>query len=74
VSGSATGVDAPSSLCPSSLDYSTTYTGGAGSGEYLKVRFDTTRKTYQMQFIASSVPTSAGQVNTTREGLTINGS
>lgn len=60
-------------LCPDALDYSTTYTGGSGSGEYVKVKFDTAKKTYQMQFIASSVPTSAGQINNTRAGLTISG-
>ncbi|KVC56012.1 DUF2957 domain-containing protein [Burkholderia stagnalis] len=60
-------------LCPDALDYTTTYTGGSGSGEYVKVRFDTTKQTYQMQFIESSVPTSAGQINTTRAGLTISG-
>ena len=53
-------------------DYTTT-TGGAGSGEYVKVKFDTTKLTYQMQFLESSVPTSAGQVNNTRAGLTISG-
>jgi hypothetical protein len=37
------------------------------------VKFDTTRLTYQMQFLESSVPTSAGQVNDTRAGLTISG-
>ncbi|MGF6571522.1 hypothetical protein ABH945_003643 [Paraburkholderia sp. GAS333] len=60
-------------LCPDTLDYSTTYTGGSGSGEYVKVKFDSTKKQYQMTFIDSAVPTSAGQVNTTRAGLTITG-
>ncbi|PCE24060.1 hypothetical protein BWP39_30725 [Paraburkholderia acidicola] len=62
-------------LCPDSLDYSTTYTGGTGSGEYVKVKFNSTAspKTYQMTFVESEVPTSAGQVNNTRAGLTING-
>ncbi|MBR8312697.1 DUF2957 domain-containing protein [Burkholderia dolosa] len=80
-SGSACGPSGPittppvvTKLCPDALDYTTTYTGGAGSGEYVKVRFDTAKLTYQMQFIDSSVPTSAGQVNDTRAGLTINGS
>ncbi|MDS0856672.1 DUF2957 domain-containing protein [Burkholderia pseudomultivorans] len=79
-SGSACGPSGPSTtpavvnkLCPDSLDYSTTYTGGSGSGEYVKVKFDTTKLTYQMQFIDSSVPNSSGQVNNTRAGLTING-
>src|ERR1700761_1666 len=60
-------------LCPDALDYSTTYTGGSGSGEYVKVKFDSTKKQYQMTFLESAVPTSAGQVNTTRAGLTITG-
>ncbi|WP_176048536.1 DUF2957 domain-containing protein [Burkholderia sp. BCC1644] len=79
-SGSACGPSGPiteppvkTKLCPDALDYTTTYTGGAGSGEYVKVKFDTTKLTYQMQFIESSVPTSAGQVNNTRAGLTISG-
>ncbi|MBR8062900.1 DUF2957 domain-containing protein [Burkholderia ambifaria] len=72
-SGAETTPPVVTKLCPDSLDYTTTYTGGAGSGEYVKVKFDTTRLTYQMQFIESSVPTSAGQVNDTRAGLTING-
>ncbi|ANH74972.1 hypothetical protein ACS15_0957 [Ralstonia insidiosa] len=72
-SGPNTTPTTPTSLCPAALDYTTTYTGGSGSGEYIKVKFDTSKNTYQMQFIESSVPTSAGQVNNTRKGLTING-
>ncbi|MBN3791126.1 DUF2957 domain-containing protein [Burkholderia sp. Ac-20353] len=72
-SGPSTTPPAVTKLCPDALDYTTTYTGGSGSGEYVKVRFDTTKLTYQMQFIESSVPTVAGQVNNTRRGLTING-
>lgn len=60
-------------LCPDTLDYSTTYTGGSGSGEYIKMKFDSTKKQYQMTFIESAVPTSAGQVNNTRAGMTITG-
>lgn len=72
-SGAETTPPVVTKLCPDALDYTTTYTGGAGSGEYVKVKFDTTKLTYQMQFIESSVPTSAGQVNNTRAGLTISG-
>ncbi|WP_175779245.1 DUF2957 domain-containing protein [Burkholderia anthina] len=72
-SGAETTPPVVTKLCPDSLDYTTTYTGGSGSGEYVKVKFDTTKLTYQMQFIESSVPTSAGQVNDTRAGLTISG-
>ena len=60
-------------LCPDTLDYSTTYTGGSGSGEYIKMKFDSTKKQYQMTFIESAVPTSAGQGNSTRAGMTITG-
>ncbi|ACR31176.1 DUF2957 domain-containing protein [Burkholderia glumae] len=72
-SGSTTTATVTNKLCPDALDYSTTYTGGSGSGEYVKVQFDTTKLTYQMQFVLSSVPTSAGQVNLTRAGKTITG-
>ncbi len=72
-SGAATVPSAPKVLCPASLDYSTIYSGGSGSGEYIEVRFDTSKKQYQMTFVESAVPTSAGQVNTTRAGLTITG-
>ncbi|WP_144147652.1 DUF2957 domain-containing protein, partial [Paraburkholderia sp. BCC1884] len=72
-SGSTTQPSTPNALCPSTLDYSTVYTGGSGSGEYVRVRFDTTKLTYQMDFILSSVPVSAGQINNTRAGQTITG-
>jgi hypothetical protein len=64
---------AATALCPASLDYGTTFTGGTGSGEYIKVKFDTSKKQYQMTFVESAVPASAGQVNATRAGLTITG-
>ncbi|PMS16855.1 hypothetical protein C0Z18_22170 [Trinickia dabaoshanensis] len=72
-SGATTQPTPPTVLCPATLDYTTTYTGGSGSGEYVKVKFDTSKKQYQMTFIESEVPTTAGQVNTTRAGLTITG-
>ncbi|WP_175981754.1 DUF2957 domain-containing protein [Burkholderia sp. BCC1630] len=72
-SGDDTTPPVQTSLCPEALDYTTEYTGGSGSGEYVKVRFDTTKNTYRMQFVASSVPTSPGQINATRAGLTIEG-
>ncbi|WP_423380573.1 DUF2957 domain-containing protein [Burkholderia sp. LMG 32019] len=72
-SGSITTPPVVTKLCPDALDYTATYTGGAGSGEYVKVKFDSTKMTYQMQFIESSVPTSGGQVNNTRAGMTISG-
>jgi hypothetical protein len=72
-SGAATTPSPTKALCPASLDYGTTYTGGSGSGEYILVKFDTSKKRYQMTFVESAVPTSAGQVNETRAGLTIAG-
>lgn len=73
-SGVVTGPGDPPQLCPTSLDFGTTFTGGAGSGEYVRLKFDTSKKQYQLTFVESEVPTSAGQVNTTRAGLTITGS
>ncbi|MBN3793669.1 DUF2957 domain-containing protein [Burkholderia sp. Ac-20392] len=72
-SGAETTPPVLTKLCPDALDYTTTYTGGAGSGEYIKVKFNTTNLSYQMQFVDSSVPTTAGQINNTRAGLTISG-
>lgn len=60
-------------LCPTELDYNTTYTGGSAGGEYIKVSFDTTSQRYRMTFVASAVPTAVGQINNTRAGLTIEG-
>lgn len=61
-------------LCAASLDYGTTFTGASSGGEYIKIGFDTTTRRYRMTFVASAVPTAAGQVNQTRTGLTIEGS
>ncbi len=41
-------------LCPASLDYSTTFTGGTGSGELVKVQVDTTKLTWRVTFLDSS--------------------
>lgn len=65
--------DVHASICPRVLDAATTYTGGAASGEYVKVKFDPLVKKYEMTFVESSVPISAGQVNDTRAGATITG-
>lgn len=61
------------SLCPDVLDPAITYTGGAASGEYVKVKFDSAAMKYEMTFVESPVPTSSGQRNDTRAGLTISG-
>lgn len=60
-------------LCPATVDYSTTYTGASAGGEYIKLSFDTTSRRYRMTFVESSVPRSAGQLQNTRAGLTIEG-
>ncbi|SOZ20781.1 hypothetical protein CBM2623_A10075 [Cupriavidus taiwanensis] len=39
----------PGSLCPAALDYGTTFTGGSGAGELVKLRFDTAARTYERQ-------------------------
>lgn len=61
------------SICPQVLDAATTYTGGAASGEYVTLKFDPQVRKYEMTFVESSVPISAGQVNDTRAGVTITG-
>lgn len=40
-------------LCPATLDYNTVYTGGAGSGELVKLQLDTTKMTWQVTYIES---------------------
>ncbi|WP_186425484.1 DUF2957 domain-containing protein [Cupriavidus metallidurans] len=61
------------SLCPSTLDYGTTYTGGSGAGEFLKMQFDSTKGTYQITIIESAVPKAPGSVSPTRAGVTLTG-
>ncbi|WP_133647019.1 DUF2957 domain-containing protein [Paraburkholderia flava] len=73
-SGPPTSPPSTLKLCPDALDYSTTFTGGSGSGEYIKAKFNSATKQYQMTFVESEVPTRAGQINATRQGLTITGS
>lgn len=57
-------------LCPASVDYSTPYIGGTGSGELVKVQIDTTRKTWAVTFLDSSVPRTTGTVSPTRSDPT----
>jgi len=59
----------PGSLCPAALDYSTTFTGGSGAGELVKLRFDTAARTYQLEIIESPVPKQPGSVSPTRAGV-----
>lgn len=60
-------------ICPSVLDYGTTYTGGSGAGELLKIQLDSTKGTYRMQILESAVPQVSGEVNPTRAGVTFTG-
>ncbi len=55
-------------LCPSSLDYSTVYTGGGGDGELVKLQLDTTKMTWQISYIESPIPATTGTVVPTRAG------
>ncbi|WP_454736921.1 DUF2957 domain-containing protein [Cupriavidus necator] len=63
----------PGSLCPAALDYSTTFTGGSGAGELVKLRFDTAARTYQLEIVESPVPKQPGRVSPTRTGVTFTG-
>ncbi|WP_454711529.1 DUF2957 domain-containing protein [Cupriavidus nantongensis] len=63
----------PGSLCPAALDYGTTFTGGSGAGELVKLRFDTAARTYQLEIIESPVPKQPGSVSPTRAGVTFTG-
>jgi len=57
-------------LCPASVDYSTPYLGGTGSGELVKVQIDTTKMTWAVTFLDSSVPRTTGTVSPTRSDPT----
>ncbi|WP_431821125.1 DUF2957 domain-containing protein [Burkholderia sp. F1] len=60
-------------LCPAALDYGTVYTGGAGSGELVKLQLDTIRMTWQVSYIESPVPRTTGTVTPTRAGTVDSG-
>lgn len=59
-------------LCPQALDYNTVFTGGAGSGELVQVRLDTTAMTYKITYLASPVPVTKGTVLPTRASAPYN--
>jgi hypothetical protein len=65
---------APAALCPTTLDYSTVYTGGGGDGELAKLQIDTTKMTWQITYVESPVPATTGTVTPTRAGTTVSGS
>lgn len=60
-------------ICPSVLDYNTTYTGGSGAGEFVKIQLDSTKGTYRIQFLESPVPQTTADVYPTRAGVTVTG-
>ncbi|MEM5439567.1 DUF2957 domain-containing protein [Paraburkholderia diazotrophica] len=60
-------------LCPSSLDYGTTFTGGGGDGELVKLQLDTTKMTWQIAYVESPIPATKGTVAPTRKGQTASG-
>ncbi|MEK7696321.1 MAG: DUF2957 domain-containing protein [Pseudomonadota bacterium] len=60
----------PARLCPASVDYSTPYVGGTGSGELVSVQIDTTKMTWAVTFLDSSVPRITGTVQPTRSDPT----
>lgn len=65
--GCGGGSDAPQApvvrLCPASLDYTTTFTGGAGSGELVQLQLDTTKLTWQVTYVESPIPAVTGTVS-----------
>jgi len=74
---SGSGGDGPTTvvrLCPESLDYNTTFTGGGGDGELVKLQLDTTALTWQITYLQSPIPATTGTVVPTRAGTTVSGS
>ncbi|GJG96202.1 DUF2957 domain-containing protein [Cupriavidus pauculus] len=60
-------------ICPAVLDYNTTYTGGSGAGEFLKIQLDSKQGTYRIQILESAVPKEVNTVSPTRAGVTLTG-
>jgi Protein of unknown function (DUF2957) len=59
-------------LCPTSLDYSTVYTGGSGAGELVTVQLDTTAMTWKISYLKSPLPAQAGTATPTRDTAPFN--
>lgn len=57
----------PNALCPSTLDYSTVYTGGSGAGELVTVQLDTTAMTWKVTYLKSAIPAQTGTATPTRD-------
>jgi hypothetical protein len=53
--------------------YTTVYTGGAGSGELVKLQLDTSKMTWQVTYVESPVPRTTGTVSPTRAGTVDSG-
>jgi hypothetical protein len=61
-------------LCPATADIvKSTYLGGAGSGEVVRLNIDATAMTYTLKWLESPIPLRTGQVTPTRAGTTITG-
>jgi hypothetical protein len=71
--GSTPAAPPPTALCPTTLDYSTVYTGGGGDGELAKLQLDTTKMTWQVTYVESPIPEATGTVTPTRAGMTASG-
>jgi hypothetical protein len=71
--GSSSPAPVVAALCPTTLDYSTVYTGGGGDGELVKLQLDTTKMTWQVTYVESPIPQTTGTVTPTRAGTTANG-
>lgn len=79
-SGSSCPVQGPppqgtvASLCPATADIgSSTYLGGAGSGEVVSLNINATAMTYTLTWLQSPIPLHTGEVTPTRAGVTITG-
>ncbi len=79
-SGSSCPVQGPppqgmvASLCPATADIgNSTYLGGAGSGEVVRLNINATAMTYSLTWLQSPIPLHTGEVTPTRAGVTITG-
>jgi Protein of unknown function (DUF2957) len=61
-------------LCPATAAIvSSTYLGGAGSGEIVSLNIDAVNMTYTLKWLESPIPLVTGTVTPTRKGTTISG-
>jgi hypothetical protein len=72
--GPPTSTPANASLCPPDANIgSSTYLGGAGSGEIVSVNINATTMTYTLSWFESPIPLTTGTVTPSRAGTTITG-